>query len=175
MVDYRSIVTLAVKLLGLWMIVQGVMALAQVLPTLVRSPLVTELRLTYAIGMLVPFALGGLLWLFPARLANTIVHPGVPPDGAGPDWAVTLERVGMSLLGIFLLFQALSHLANHVVLYRAQRAVDPQAVHLFYPVFAATTVQVAFALLLVLRSEGIVNGLARLRAAGARRLPAGPR
>jgi hypothetical protein len=173
MVDYRSIVALAVKLLGLWLMIDGAADVVRTLPALFSSSETRDRTLLYSIYMLVPLLFGTFLWLFPARVANTIVHPG-PPDGASPGWAVTLERIGMSLLGIFLFFQALSYLANHVVLYRAQRAVDPQAVHHFYPALAAATVQLAFALLLVLRSEGIVDGLARLRAAGARRLPAGP-
>jgi hypothetical protein len=175
MIDYRSIVTLALKLLGLWLIVQGVTTFAQVLPTLVRSSFPIDLVLTYSTWVLVPVLFGGFLWLFPAKLANTIVHPGVSPDGVDPDWAVKLERVGMSLLGVFLLFQALSGLASHLTLYRAEHWIDMYAPRDLYPGVAARIVQAAFALVLVLRSEGIVDALARLRAAGARRQPAGPR
>jgi hypothetical protein len=173
MIDYRSIVTLALKLLGLWLIVQGATTFAQILPTLVRSSLPTDERLSYAAWVLAPFVFGGFLWLFPARLANTIVHPEVPASGGGPEWAVRLEQIGMSLLGLYLLYHALSGLAYHVTIYRAQRAVDAYALHMFYPTFAARIVEAVVALVLVLRSEGIVGALARLRAAGVRRTPAG--
>jgi hypothetical protein len=140
---------------------------------LFRSTLPSDLRVTYAVGVLVPFVFGGVLWLFPARLANTMVHPGVAPGDSGPEWAVRLERIGMSLLGVYLLFQALSGLASHVTLYRAVRGVELDAARDFYPALIGRLVQAAFALLLVLRSDGIVNALARLRVAGTRRRPAG--
>ena len=120
---------------------------------------------------LVPLLFGTFLWRFPAGVANTIVHPGLPP---ATEWAVTLERIGMSLLGVFLLFQSLSGLASHVTIYRALRAVEHNAARDFYPVLVARIVQAAFALVLVLGSEGIVNALARLRKAGSRRTPPGP-
>jgi hypothetical protein len=174
MVDYRGIVALAVKLLGLWLIVHGVTTFAQVFPRLVGSALSTDLILMFSAWVLVPVLFGSLLWLFPRRLANTIVHPGLPPDGVDPDWAVKLEQVGMSLLGVFLLFQALSGLASHVTLYRADIEIDLYAPRDLYPAVVGRLVQVAVALLLVLRSHGIVNALARLRGAGTRRSPAGP-
>ena len=172
MVDYRSIVTLALKLLGLWLIVDGVANAARLLPALFTSPV--PMDATYLMDPLLSLLFGGFLWLVPARVANTIVHPGLPPNGADPEWAVMLERIGMSLLGVFLLFQSLSGLASHVTIYRALRAVELNAARDFYPALVARIVQAAFALVLVLGSEGIVNALARLRKAGTRRTPPGP-
>ncbi len=172
MVDYRGIVTLALKLLGLWLVVGGVGDAARLLPSLYTSPV--PMDMTFLIDPLLPLLFGSFLWLFPARVANTIVHPGLPPNGADPEWAVMLERIGMSLLGVFLLFQSLSGLASHVTVYRALSAFEPKAARDFYPALVARIVQAAVALVLVLGSEGIVNALARLRKAGTRRTPPGP-
>jgi hypothetical protein len=75
----------------------------------------------------------------------------------------------MSLLGVFLLFQSLSGLASHVVLFRVQSAFELDAARVFYPALVARIVQAAVALVLVLGSQGIVNALAGLRKAGTPR------
>jgi hypothetical protein len=169
MVDYRGIVTLALKLLGLWLIVDGVADAVRLLPSVFSSSV--PMDPLYSIYPLVPLLFGSFLWLFPARVANTIVHPGLPQ---ATEWAVTLERIGMSLLGVFLLFQSLSGLASHVMFFRAQSALELDAARVFYPALVARIVQAAVALVLVLGSEGIVNALAKLREAGTRRTPPGP-
>jgi hypothetical protein len=89
MVDYRGIVTLALTLLGLWLIVDGVADAARILPAFFSSSV--PMDPSYSIYPLVPLLFGSFLWLFPARVANTIVHPGLPP---ATEWAVTLERIG---------------------------------------------------------------------------------
>lgn len=166
--DYNSAVRLALKLFGVVLIVYGAVTLASYLPSLIslRDGDTYVQVLPYAVPMLAPFIFGSLLWLFPATIANTIVPlPSSQKTPAKTDWAADLERVGVSLLGLYLFYQAVSDILYHIIAYRAKAAAlgGTRGPDDFPALVATTIVEFVLALFLMLRSKGIVNLLRKAR------------
>jgi hypothetical protein len=167
MIDYNSGVRLVLKLCGVGLMVLGAVNLATYLPMLflVSTDDQPGMYLSYVFTLLAPFLFGVLLWLFPAPIANSVVRVDAAAAKPKTGWADELERVGVSLLGLFLLYHALSDLVYHLLIQRA-KVTAPGAVRApddFVPLVVATVVELALALFLLLRSKGIVNLLRKAR------------
>lgn len=72
---------------------------------------VGRLEVGWLAAMVSPILIGVLLWLFPSPLADRVVD--VPLDPASRDeWLLGLERIGIRLLGLCLLYFAVSSLVS---------------------------------------------------------------
>jgi hypothetical protein len=168
MIDYKSVVRLVLKLFGLGLIIYAVSSLATFLPPLLAQRSEIGLLVSYFIPMAVPILLGAFLWFFPSRVANTIVRSDPASKSMEAGWAPELESIGVALLGLFLLYRAVSDLVYYVMEHQAKAAMlgNVRALDDFNALMTATIVEFVFALILMLRAEGIVSLLRKARGAG---------
>lgn len=165
--DYNSAVRLVLKLFGVVLIVYGAVTLASYLPSLLplRDGDSYSQILPYAVPMLAPFIFGSLLWLFPATIANTVVPLEPSNKALRGEWAEQLERIGVSLLGLYLFYSAVSDILYHVIAYRAKAAAlgSTRGPDDFAALITATIIEFLLALVLMLRSKGIATLLRKAR------------
>jgi hypothetical protein len=163
--DYSSIVRLAVKLFGMALVAYGAITLSSYLPSVFAERNWREKEsivwVAYFLPLAVPILFGLLLWFFPATVANTVIRSKLPAKTGKNDFARDLEQIGVSLLGLFLLYQALSDIIYHVT-FRALigRVRVPDD---FLALMAATTVEFVLALIFVFKARGVVNLMQRMR------------
>lgn len=170
MIDYKNAVRLVLKLFGLGLLVYAVTSLATFLPPLLAGRHGTELEVvvSYFAPMVVPVLLGTFLWFFPSPVANTIVRFDPASKSLEAGWAPELESIGVALLGLFLLYRAVSDLVYYVMDHQAKVAMlgNVRAPDDFNALITATIVELVFALILILRAKGIVSLLRKARGAG---------
>jgi hypothetical protein len=166
MMDYSNAVRLVLKLFGIGLIVYGAVSLATYLPSLVidRGPNEIRSNLPYILPLAVPFLFGAFLWLFPAKIANTVVGPGATKNFKN-GFAEELERVGISLIGLYLFYRVTSDISYFLMSTWAKanilgRARFPED---FSALVASTVIELVLALFFMLRSRGIVNLLRKAR------------
>jgi hypothetical protein len=115
--------------------------------------------------LIAPFLFGTILWFFPATVTNTVVQIDVSVKESKIGWAQELERVGVSLLGLYLFYDAVADIAYHVLNHRAKTAMlgNVRAPDDFPALVSAVTIEFVLALLFMLQSKGIVNLLRKAR------------
>jgi hypothetical protein len=170
MVDYHSIVRLIVKLFGVGLVVYGAVTLSVYLPSILLQTqrwdeTTTALVLSYIMPLVTPFLVGALLWFFPATIANTVIRDTPSAKEIKADWSFELERVGVSLLGLYLLYRGVSDIIFQMVAHRARVAIlgDVRAPDDYSALIAATIAELVIAILFVVQSRGIVNLLRKTR------------
>lgn len=166
MIDYNSLVRLVVKLSGVVLIVYGALSLALYLPAIFAFQRQDDVggTLPYVLSLLAPFLIGSFLWWFPAKVTNSIIrfdHSTEPKTG----WSEEVERVGVSLLGLYLFFRGVSDAIYHLLMHRAKTEVLGYggALSEFPALMAATVVEIVIAILFMLRSRGVVSLLRKVR------------
>lgn len=166
MIDLHGIVRLVLKLSGVGLIVYGAVSLATYLPPLLisRSPEEIVGFLPYILPLAVPFLLGALLWFFPASVANTVVRSS-PAKESKANLGYEIERVGVSLLGLYLFYRAVSDIIYEVMKHQAKTALlgNVRAPDDFPALVTATSIEFVLALLFMLQARGVVNLLRKAR------------
>ncbi len=165
MTDYSNMVRIILKLLGVGLVVYSAVTLSTYIPAIVDSstPVTWSLVLAHAAPTIITCLFGIFLWLFPAKVADTIVLPNVDIKNVDGEWDAKVERIGVTILGIFLLYRALSDVAFNVTGYVTNAPTIRNQVD-FQASLAATTLEFILALFLVLGASGITNTLRKLRA-----------
>jgi len=165
-IDYSSLVRMVVKLSGVGLIVYGALTLSLYLPAILAFQRQGDIggTLPYVLSLIAPFLIGSFLWWFPATVTNSIIRfdPSTEPKTG---WSEEFERVGVSLLGLFLFFRGVSDMIYHVLMHRAKTEVLGYggAPSEFPALMAATVVEIVLAILFMLRSRGVVNLLRKAR------------
>lgn len=170
-IDYRSIVRLILKLTGIVLMVYGVVLLASWLPTALlfisdsEPPFQDIVMLS---SPLIVVIVGLILWLYPAPVTNTLLQKGTAEDDANQTWPAKLERIGISLLGLWLLYRAISDLIYRLMVYRARQdsPLYPSGYSEFPAYMTATLAELVFALFLIFGARGISRLLHKLRYGG---------
>lgn len=170
-IDYRSIVRLILKLTGIALMVYGVVHLASSAPFFLSFISNSETPYQSTMMLIPPLIIiifGLILWLFPAPVTNTLLQKGTAEDDANQTWPAKLERIGISLLGLWLLYRAISDLVYHLMVYRAQHnsPLFPSGYSEFPAYMTATLVELVFALFLIFGARGISRLLHQLRYGG---------
>jgi hypothetical protein len=164
MIDYNSIVRLTLKLFGVGLIVYGALTASVYLVPLITNQRLPHLGayLPFVLPLAVPFVFGVVLWLYPAAVANTVID--VKTKSPDNEWAIHIERIGVSLLGLYLLFFAISDLTYQLtVLLAKQDAVGRSVPGNVTALIVANTVEFVVAALLLFRARGIAALLRKLR------------
>ena len=169
MTDYNSIVRIGLKLSGVGLVVYGALSLSSTLPHLFQVRNWEEweaaIILSNMVVLAMPFFFGVFLWLFPATVANTVVRFGSLTRKSKTDLSYELERVGISLLGLYLFYRTVSFIAYQVVMYRAKAEAlgSARALDDLPAIITTAIVQLVLALLFMLQSRGIVSLLRKAR------------
>jgi len=103
-----SLAYVAIRLLALWFIVEGLVYLATVLPSAAFSGL-DALTL---FGLLVLFVIGGLLWLLTPTISNLML----PRDGRTYEVPVDSDSVVRTVVVVFGLYLIVSAIPNVIYL-----------------------------------------------------------
>ena len=166
MIDYNNLVRMIVKLSGVGLIVYGALTLALYLPALFMFQRQDDIggTLPYVLTLIAPFLIGSFLWWFPAKVTNSIIrfdHSTEPKTG----WSEEFERVGVSLLGLYLFFRGVSDAIYHLSMHRAKtEALGYGGAPSEFPaLMAATVVEIVLAIFFMLRSRGVVSLLKKAR------------
>lgn len=171
-IELSGLVRVGVKLAGLALIIAAVIHSHLLFTALyTMSEGYGTWQVGYSVAYVLSFLLAGLvLWLFPKAVTDTVV---TRPAGAGSGdsgWARRLETVGISLLGLYLLYCGLSDLVFHFLQSRAEAealaSFGQTGGSDYMPAYITTGVEIVFALVLLITPRGIVNLLHKLRSAG---------
>ena len=170
-IDFRTIVRLVLKLSGLVMVIWGLVTVISFVPVLFPLSEVSMGRdaLYVVFSPLVMVAFGLFLWLFPAPVTNTVFRKGTKDSAAEPRWAAELQVVGVSLLGLWLLYRAISDLVYHLMVYRARTQSTDFYTDGYteFPAFmVATLVEFVVAVFFLFGARGIVRVLRQVRYGG---------
>ena len=171
MIDLRSIVRLVLKLSGLVMVIWGLVTVISFVPVVFPLSEVSMGRdaLYVLFSPLVMVAFGLFLWLFPAPVTNTVFRKDSKDSAAEPRWAAELQVVGVSLLGLWLLYRAISDLVYHLMVYRTRTQSTDFYTDGYteFPAFmVATLVEFVVAVFLLFGARGIVRVLRQVRYGG---------
>ena len=172
MVKLHDGVKLVLKLSGVGFIVFGVVSLSTFLPFLSESLKNSDSRVSvvaYVAQMFVPLLFGVFLWLFPARITDTIVKPDSPAENT--DALLTgLERIGITLMGLYLLYRGISDLTYQIINYYNLKSLTPGAFisprYDIVATFVATGIELVVALVFIFGAKGILRIIRRFRYAG---------
>lgn len=169
-IDYRSIVRLILKLTGIALMIYGVVSFVGVVPMvlLISNSEPPFQSLLVLIPSFITITFGLILWLYPAPVTNTLLQKGTAEDDANQTWPAKLERIGISLLGLWLLYRAIPDLIYHLMVYRAQQdsPLYPSGYSEFPAYMTATLAELVFALFLIFGARGISRLLHKLRYGG---------
>jgi len=170
-VDARGLVRLALKLVGLGLVIYALVMLATYAPMTVLGIFAEDMAPNWLMMTSPPLMIllfGVFLWLFPSPVTNTLFRAAEGRQDKTPDWAAKLEVIGVALLGLWLLFRALSDLVYHLVTLRARAQAVSYGMEYseFGAYFVATLVELAFALFLLFGARGIVRLLHQVRYGG---------
>lgn len=165
MINYGSTVRILLKLFGVGLVVYSAVTFSTYIPAIVdnSAPLDWGMVLAHASPTIITCFIGIFLWLFPTMVVNTIVLPSLDLKNIGGEWDTKAERIGVTILGLFLLFRALSDLVFNVASY----IIDAPAVKIqmnFQVAMITTIVEFILAVFLMLGSTGITNTIRKLRA-----------
>ena len=153
--DTRTFAATLLKVAGLVICVYTFTKIPAYLP----PALANDLRLDTSVRVLIaamdlvpPFILGLLLWFFPGRVANKII---IGEDKTSPVVASEIERVAITVLGLYVVVYGISDLAYQAgVLLRLNEnraAVIPGAV--------SDIVQIVVGLVLVFGARRLINAV----------------
>jgi len=100
-----------------------------------------------------------MLWMYPQQLSNRMVKVS-PEDSIEHDLIYSIEKISVSILGLYLLFNAISDLvfniSNYLIMWATIEGDFPLAAY-NYPVLIATVVELFFALWLFFKTKSIVS------------------
>jgi len=174
--EHRALAALVIRLVGFWELVVAANALPNAIGPFFNPQYVQQASLFVLIGsamfaVVLPLAVGVLLIYFPRTIASGAVRvEGVEPNG---DEASQLERVGVCLMGLWLVIDAAMdavynasrwHLYNRVIerQYGAGAEGPPIGPTEFAGLVTAV-IQLLLGLWLLIGTQGLVNLFQRLR------------
>jgi hypothetical protein len=168
----KDFATTVMKLGGVALIVYAIMTAASYTPYLVASPdrfMASELFVVYGAQVLLPLFLGLILIYF----GGTMIKRHVPDTHVHPENLESLEKVALSIMGVFLFYFAASDMISHLsFLFKVNRMIrlgEPTSFEAqmdadTFAAIVATLFEICFALWLVFGSAGLVNFFNRFRA-----------
>ena len=164
----RELASLACKILGIYLIIQGINIFVNITFFAVTTPsdeVVTGIYLNL-IFSLVYILFGVLLWIFSDKLSAIMVRGETQlPEDSGLG-ARDIQRVAFSVLGLYFMGSSLPNLVTVVT-----SLIREQAMHMTQILFGSVGMlaRLIIGLGIFLGSEGLVNFLAGLRRAGVKR------
>ena len=173
--EHKALAALMVRLVGLWELVVAVNALPNAIGPFFNPQYVQKAGVFVLIGsaffsVALPFAIGLLLIYFPRSIASGALR--MEGLELGGDEASRLERVGVSLMGLWLTVDAVTdgiyslsrwHLYRRVVDEQYAGATGPAIGPSEFAGLITAVLQLILGLWLLLGTRGLVSALERLR------------
>lgn len=168
---FHEIVRATIKMTGLVLLVVGAVRASSTLPILLESLSYGDAGrpvISWSAGLVAPILFGAFLWLFPKPLADRFVD--VPlPQASRDEWLLGLERLGIRLMGLSLLYFAVSSLVSGYAGYvHAKEAVGTGFAGEFrYNIaFWVDVLEIVMAMALILGARGLTSLFHGLHYAG---------
>ncbi len=164
--DIRDITSLAIKISGIVLLV----IVASKLPEYLKSYLAQKEALNpisiwhFVMPLLVPSVVSILLITFPRKVSDSTIFSGNTED-TSIDLS-GIEVIAIRILGILLLFWAVSDLVFHIsnfIMYRSVNQGDFPLAAYNYPVLIATAVEFVFAAWLLMGTNRVIQLLRKIR------------
>jgi len=160
---------LACKILSVFLIIQGISAIANVLTYYYTSP---NIENKYAGNIFFPFIfyilLGILLWIFSNKLSAIMTKKENSYDSNENSKISSndIQRISFSVLGLFFLVNSIppiiSGLTNFYSVHQFNSSIR------LLPNVAGSVIQFVLGLLIFIGSQGLVNFLKAIRTAGVK-------
>lgn len=166
----REIASLACKILGIYLVIQGINVMANVLSVLIATP--NQIEPGSSINIIFPYIFliifGILLWILSDKLSLILVK-GETHSGDGSDIkADDIQRIAFSVIGLSFIGNSLPRLVSTLTNMYITRKAPNIAINLL-PGTASQMTQILLGAWLVLGSQGLVNLLNMLRNAGIKK------
>lgn len=166
----REIASLACKILGIYLIIQGINVMANVLSVSIATP--NQVEPVSAINIIFPYIFliifGVLLLLFSDKLSSIMVKgETLPNEGLGIKPG-DIQRILFSVLGLFLVGNSLPKLVTTLTSMYTTRDVANMTIRLLPGAVGAIT-QIILGTGVFFGSQGLVNILNMVRYAGLKR------
>ena len=167
----NEIIRMVVKLTGLAIFITGIIQASSSLPMVFEQITVyEEIKNTKNLGspfisliggLATPIIIGIFLWLFPAPVANTIIKDDIN-DFSNSNFLQGIEKIGIRLLGLYLLYYGISDLVNNIISYKQEIALMSENFKIYgkgsYKVaFIVTAIEVVISIFLIFGSNTISN------------------
>ncbi|EHQ89186.1 hypothetical protein [Desulfosporosinus youngiae] len=164
----QELASLACKILGICVIIQGINVFSNIIMFIVITPSAEMASGVFlnTIFSLVYILFGVLLWIFSDKLSAIMVRgESQLPEGSGLG-AKDIQRVAFSVLGLYFMGSSLPNLLGVVT-----SLIREQPMHMSQILFGSVGMlaRLIIGLGIFLGSEGLVNFLAGLRRAGVKR------
>lgn len=171
-VSKQEIASLACKILGFYMIIQGINVMANVIPIYMTAPQqgFSNNLMETIFPFLFLIIFGVLLWPLSGKLAVIMVK-GEPHFHEDPGVkASDIQRVSFSVLGLLLLGNSIPKLVSEAVDFYTMRGIPNSTARIFSTQGVAGSItQFIIGLGIFLGSRGLVNFLNAIRNAGLSR------
>jgi len=167
--DIKQLSSLLVKVAGIVLIVYAISGI----PNNINSYLFQgkDTAINFAVWVIIPvlfpFLIGMAMWKFPTIITNKVIN-GVSNEVEGNTFR-ELELIALTILGLVLLFFALSDITFNLIYVWATNQVNnsPVSALLISPEdwghIAGTFVEIIFALVLLFRSKGVIGIIKKFR------------
>ncbi|MDQ7096725.1 hypothetical protein REC12_24335 [Desulfosporosinus sp. PR] len=167
----REIVSLACKILGVYVIIQGIDIIANVLTASVINP--NQMGLENLIAIIVPYIFpiifGVLLWVLSGRLSSTMVEAGdFTNDSSSSIKADDIQRIVFSAIGLLLIGNSLPKIVTNLTSMLTTSEVPNMTARLL-PGMVGALIQIIFGIGVFLGSKGLVSLLNMFKYAGLKR------
>ncbi|NLI93963.1 MAG: hypothetical protein GX434_17730 [Peptococcaceae bacterium] len=160
---------LACKILSVFLIIQGVSAIANVLTYYITSPNIGN---KYPGNIFFPLIfyvlLGILLWIFSNKLSKMMTKKE-SSDDSNENTKITpndIQRISFSVLGLFFLVNSIPPIISGLTNYYAAHQFDSSI--RWIPNVAGYATQFIIGLFILIGSQGLVNLLKAIRTAGVK-------
>lgn len=168
--DLRQLSALLVKISGMVVIVFAVSGIPGYINSFLHQG--QDTFVNFSAWVLSPLAfplfIGLLMWSFSKSITNKIIKDGTGPIDSN-EFLVEIERIAITVLGIILLFFALSDQTfNLIFIYITSKENFGSLMTIKVSAedwghIAGTTVEILFSLVLIARAEGITYIIRKLR------------
>jgi hypothetical protein len=120
------------------------------------------------VPLIFPLIIGSVMWFFPGTINNKIMGHDSEPS-LNNKTLNELERIAVTVLGLILMFYALSDITFHLVYVVAQNIEASAKLNTFmvgaenWGLIIATVFEIIFALFLLIKTNGLLLLLRKLR------------
>lgn len=166
----HELIRTAVKLTGMVLFIYATIQAASSIPFILDQYSNTEISypiISFAGAIVIPLLFSLLLWLFPARVTDTIIKDDLKPT-PNNEFLLGIEKVGIRILGLYLLYHGISDLVANYASYR--QAIGMFDVNIsfaskdrYITAFITTGVEILMSFLLILGASGITNIIRKIR------------
>ena len=166
----NEILRVVVKLVGLAVFISGIIQASSSFPMVYDSIVdmnITSPAVSFIGSFTTPIIIGLFLWFFPAPVANTIIKKDSEVLSQN-QFLLSLENIGIRILGLYLLFQGISDLVYNVIKYRQELEIISQNIQIFgkgntTAALIVTGIEILISIFLIFGANLITNTIRKVK------------